>query len=131
MPLKNWMNNERFRTYGITKISEIFSLVCIIEEKNKIITRKTFGKERITLQQIKRLKSTAKNLDSSTALSFFLLSRKLGPPDQFGDLLIGLILYDIKNEETIAFNIQSLTSLIQMGDVDKRQGLYDVWFVSI
>jgi len=124
--LLNWMNNERFRTYGITKISEIFSLICIIEEKNKIITRKTFGKERITLQQINLLKSTAKNLDSNTALSFFLLSKKLGPPDQFGDLLIGLILYDLKNEETIAFNIQSLTSLIQIRDVDKRQGLYDV-----
>jgi hypothetical protein len=30
-----WINGKRFKRYGITKISEIFSLVCVVQQKDK------------------------------------------------------------------------------------------------
>jgi hypothetical protein len=122
--LLNWMHGEKHNKLGPTKLSEIFSLVCIIEEKNKSITRTILDKNGVTLKKIDQLKSDAKNLDNSIVLSFFLLSRKLGT--QFGDALIGIILYDLKKDEALVFNIQSLTSFIQLHEVDSDEGLYDI-----
>jgi hypothetical protein len=76
--LLNWMNNEKYYKFGMTKLSEKFSLVCIVEERNKVITRRTLGKESVSLEKINQMKFDAKNLDNSIALSFFFLSRKLG-----------------------------------------------------
>jgi hypothetical protein len=122
---QGWINGERFKRYGITKLSEIFSLVCVVQEKDNDISRMTFGKERLTLKEIGKLIHEAKRLENSIALSFFILGEKSSTP-QSGDVLIGIILYDLKNDKTLAFNILSLTSFIDQYGVDQNEGLHDV-----
>jgi len=117
------MNNERYTRLGIAQSSELFSLVCIIDERNRTITRRTLGKESMGLEKINQTRSDAKNLDNSIALSFFRLTRKLGK--QNNDMLIGMILYDLKKDEAIVFNIQSVTSFLPLHGVDKNEWLYD------
>lgn len=125
--LSNWMSKEKYKKYFGTKLSEIFSLVCIVEEKNKMVSNTIFDKEKVSLDKIKEIVSTAMNLDNCIGLSFFLLSNKLAnPPAHSGDVLLGLILYDLKRHETLAFNIQSIDSFIRQYGVDKSDGLYDI-----
>lgn len=122
----DWINGKRFKRYGITKLSEIFSLVCVVQEKDNDIIRMTFGKERLTLNEIGKLIHEAKSLENSIVLSFFMLGEKIGSTPQTGDVLIGIILYDLKNDETLAFNILSLASFIDQYGVDQNEGLHDV-----
>lgn len=124
--LLTWIDNEKNRTYGIKKISEMFSLVVILEEKDGSLTRRTFSKEEITLRQITKIIIDAKGSDNTIALSPILLSKKIQGFEEFGDVLIGLILYDLKNDEVLAFNMQSLTTYIERHETDSRQGLHDV-----
>jgi hypothetical protein len=86
----------------------------------------TFGKESLTLKEIGKLIHGAKSFDNSIVLSFFILGEKISSVRQTDDVLIGIILYDLKNDETLAFNILSLTSFIDQYGVNQNEGLHDV-----
>jgi hypothetical protein len=124
--LLTWVDNEKNRSYRTIKLSEILSLVCVVEEKDGCVTQKTFSKEKMNLEQIIKTVLDAKSSDNTIALSPFLLSKKKQGLEGFGDVLIGLILYDVKNDEVLAFNIQSLTTYIERYETNSRQGLHDV-----
>jgi hypothetical protein len=123
--LYTWMMNERGRKYGIQPISEIFSLVCVVEEKDETITRRTFSKEQLCLSQISKIVSEAKHSDNTIALSPILLSKRL---EEVDDAIIALMLYDIKNDRVLAFNIQTIQSSIDRGEANysAKQGLHDI-----
>lgn len=104
--LCSWIKNERNRHYGILKLSEVFSILCIVNEKDDGVTRMTYGKEFLKLSDIKEILSSSQKYDNSIALSFFMLSNKTGLNQYTKDVLLGLICYDLKNKQTLSFNIQ-------------------------
>jgi len=124
--IQDWLRMERGRKYGIKKISEIFFLACSIEEKAGSITRRTIGKEEITLDQIERISKNAQNYDNYVIFSPFLLSTKVGQTNRAVETLVGILLYDVKNNQILAFNIQSLVSYTKEYVVGKDEGLYDI-----
>jgi hypothetical protein len=110
--LQEWVSREKGIRFGLKNKRELFYLICIINEKERTIVRKNFHKELITLDDIKKIKNDAIKLDNSIALSFFYLSPKFHS-DKKPDVLIGSILYDLKNRNTLFFNIQSGVSFQQ------------------
>jgi hypothetical protein len=121
--LLSWILNERGRKYGIDPISEIFSLVCIVQEKDKIITRRTYSKEELRLSKIYEIISEAKHSDNTIALSPIFLTRKSQVNDGG---LIALMLYDVKNDQVLAFNIHGLPSSIDRDETNPKQNDYDI-----
>jgi hypothetical protein len=115
---------EKGRKYGIKKLSEIFFFVCFIGEKAGSVTRMTYSKEAITLNEIEAITENARDYDNCIIFSPFLLSTKIG--SQNGDMLVGITVYDLKNNQILAFNIQSLVSFVKAQSVQKDAGLYDV-----
>ena len=90
---------EKGRKYGIKKLSEIFFFVCFIGEKAGRVTRMTYSKEAITLNEIQAMTENAQDYDNCIIFSPFLLSTKIGSRNQTGDgdMLIGITAYDLKN----------------------------------
>lgn len=105
--MKEWVAREKNIRYGLKGKREIFYLICIITEKSGIVSRKNFHKELITLQEIKKINEDARESDSTLALSFFYLSPKIQKEKKLEDILIGCILYDVKDKSPLCFNIQS------------------------
>jgi hypothetical protein len=108
----NWMEAIELATYKNTRFPSLFYKVCLINENNGKLTTTIYDKESITLKQIRNLLSTATRLENSLALSFFYLNKKFTYKiNDFEDILIGMILYDLKNKEALCYNLQSFTAL--------------------
>jgi hypothetical protein len=122
-----WMKKEKYAKYRMGRLSEIFSLVCILNEKGGDIITNIYSKETITLQDVHRLLGEAKDFENSVALSFFYLSEnRTTAYNDFNDMLTGIIIYDLKNKQTLCFNIQSLVSFCHQHVPDANLGLYDI-----
>lgn len=124
--LTSILKNEKFRFYPLTKLSEIFSLLFIIKEKNNNITTSVDSKELIDLGKISLLYYDASNLDNVLGLSFFMLGKKIGKPSDYDDTIFGIVVYDIKNKKILAFNMTSLLSFIRSNNIDEKLGFYDI-----
>ncbi len=110
----DWIETIESNTYNNTRFPAIFYKVFLINEMNGKLTSTTYDKESITLEQIRNLSSVSTTLENSLALSFFYLNKKFTSKiNDFEDILIGIILYDLKNKETLCFNLQSLTAFSQ------------------
>jgi hypothetical protein len=59
-------------------------------------------------------------------MSFFLVGTKFDSSSSVSDTLIGIILYDLKNKRTLAFNVISLSSYKEEHSIEENKGLYDV-----
>ncbi len=123
--LYSWFKNERNRHYGTLNLSEVFSILCVVNENQDSITRMTYGKEFLKLSEIKDILSSSQKYDNSIALSFFMLSNKTGLNKKTEDVLLGLICYDLKNKQTLSFNILSVDSLAKQNILGPNLGFYD------
>lgn len=88
----------------------LFSNVIVVYENENSIQSDIFEKENTTLKHINDLRNDAKNYKSCYAFSFFQIYNRGKKSELDADFLVGCILYDVKNEKTISFN---LTSSIQ------------------
>jgi len=108
--MKDWIDKEKHARFGMKNAKEIFYLTCVIFEKDGKITKKNIHKELVTLQEINKIKEGAKNYDNCLVLSFFYLLSKSKKDKKTEDVLVGSILYDLKNKKTVCFNIISSIS---------------------
>jgi len=123
--LSRWSNQISDR-YNNALPTEVFSMVHVIEEHNHQIKTKTYGKELLTSEKLTDLHNQAALCDNSIALSFFMLRENISPPGLAGDIIIGIIVYDLKSRKTLAFNLQSITSFLRESYLRKERGFYDV-----
>ena len=124
--LNNWVENEESNKDSHTKLSQLLSSVFIVFEGNNNVDTECFSKIELSLNAIRTIRSDYERYDKSVAMSFFLVGTKSDTSSPLGDTLIGVILYDLKNNCTLAFNILSLSSYIEEHFIDENKGLYDV-----
>lgn len=115
----------RYVGYPKLHLSDIFSKVLIINENQNSIDFDIVSKEKITLKEIQEIQIKSKIYDNCIALSFFYLTKKISKND-FNDVLVGLVLYDIKNAKTLCFRIVSSSYFYQFQPRNRDIGRYDV-----
>jgi hypothetical protein len=86
--LMTWIDNEKNRPYGIKKLSEIFSLICIVEEKDGSLNRRTFSKEELTLTQIAGIISNVYNRIMSLPPEERPMQKPIRKVEQSGDIIL-------------------------------------------
>lgn len=105
--LKAYVKNE-ITSYSKNNLGKnlfnIFSNVLIIYDKKEGIDCDVFNKEQLTASKIKEIRDNTKNYENCYAFSFFYLYSK---SEFHPDIFIGCILYDVKNQKTISFNLIS------------------------
>lgn len=127
--LYGFVKNEQNQKYvGIPKLnlSDLFSKTIVVTEKGNKIDFDIFSKEQISLKDVKKIKTDASSFDNCVVLSFFYLTKKISKDNDFNDVLVGMILYDIKNKKTLCFSIVSSSYFYQSHVKNKGVGLYDV-----
>lgn len=106
---------------------DIFSLICIIKEKNGTFSRSVLAKESFTIHKKDSLYLDAKMYDNVVAVSYFLLGNTFPKTGNMSDdMIIGIIVYDLKNRRVVAFNVQSYAVFLREHSFDKGRGLYDI-----
>ncbi len=124
--LTEWIKSEK-RLKTILGNLSILSNVCIINEINQKISIDIISKEKLSLSQIQDLSNNAKTYDQSVALSFFIFTKHVSKiNDNKDDMLIGLIMYDIKNNETLCFNVKSMLSFYNNRNYKQADVLFEV-----
>ena len=127
--LQEFVKSEKNLVYvGFPKfhLSDIFSQVLIIEEIEDDISFNIVSKEKVTLKEIQQIQENSKSKQNSIALSFFYLTKKVSQNENFNDVVVGLILYDIKNEKTLCFRTVSSNYFYQYKTKNNKLGKYDV-----
>lgn len=85
----------------------IFSNVILITENNDHIECEIYNKDQLNFQKINALRDKANHTQNCFAFSFFYTFSKSKKSEFHPDLFIGCILYDLKNQKTISFNLTS------------------------
>jgi hypothetical protein len=123
--LLNWTKQISDTRYGVLP-SEVFSFVCVIQERNEFVQKKTYGKELLSDEQISNLHKEALLYDSSIAVSYFMLKEDVISPVKARDVIIGIIVYNLRARKALAFNLKSITSFVREYDINKSRGFYDI-----
>jgi len=85
----------------------LFTDTIVIFEDHEGIHIEIFDKENFMLKHLQELRNHSKNYNSCHAFSFFQLFSR-GKVSEFdSDIFVGCILYDLKNQKTISFNLIS------------------------
>ncbi len=123
---QSWVLNEKYKFYPLTRFSELFTIICVVYENVDSLNVKFFSKEVFNLEVLSTIYERSTTSENAIALSFFLLSKKLDKQEENNDVLIGVILYDLKNKQVLAFNIISLTYFLQKFGIIRDLGFWDV-----
>jgi hypothetical protein len=123
---RNWILAEKGTTISNTKLCQIFYDVGFFTVKNYQTNFKIASKEKISLNEIQNLLQESKKADVAICFSAFLLTPRFPPKkDNESGIVLGIIVYDLKNCRTLSFNLNSASQLQRrMGDV-KKHGLWD------
>ena len=109
--LKAYVENE-IATYSRNNLGRnlvnIFSNVILITENNDRIDCETFAKNTLDIQKISELRDKSSNIQNCFAFSFFYIYSKSKKSEFHPDFFIGCILYDLKNQKSISFNLTSM-----------------------
>ncbi|MGI0055776.1 MAG: hypothetical protein ACREAK_00205 [Nitrosarchaeum sp.] len=85
----------------------LFSNVLILTENDNKINCEIMGKNSTSLQKIIGLKNNSKDMQNCFAFSYFYIYSKSNQSKFSPDVFLGCILYDLKNQKTISFNLCS------------------------
>jgi len=85
----------------------IFSNAILITENNDRIDCEIFDKNTLDIQKINELRHKASTMQNCFAFSFFYIYSKSKKSEFHPDFFIGCILYDLKNQKSISFNLTS------------------------
>lgn len=124
--IQSWMSREKYMFYPLTRLSEVFSLIYIIKEKENQLTTSIVSKDIFEIEELSDVYKEAKESDISIALSFFFLSNKISSPESFEDAIFGISVYDLKNRQILAFNVLSLIYFIRKNIIDSKLGFLDI-----
>jgi hypothetical protein len=120
--IATWVKTQKI-LHRSSKLSGIFSSVCIFSIKNHEIRRKSYDKEKLTLSEIQSIIRASSEYDASIALSFLFLAEKY-KENSTKDMLVGMILYDLRRKEAICFNIQSIAMFYDKGKRPRKEGVF-------
>jgi hypothetical protein len=124
--LKSFLETEKNLYSCMGRFSDIFSTVCIIHEADGFVKLETISKTQIQIEQINIIIEDARNFNMSIALSFFVLSKKYEYFTDSDDLVVGIIIYDLKNRKTLAFNMESVISYGSNFSLSSQNGLFEM-----
>jgi hypothetical protein len=116
--LLNLIKNSIGVKFKKTDLSQIFYSVYVINIQGENVIPKSYSKDSLDVVTIQQLIHSSKNYDSSLAMSFIVLSEKNPHPRE---MLVGFIMYDLKTNNTICFNIQSLVSFAIQNSIENEQ----------
>ena len=85
----------------------LFSNVLILMENEDTIDCEIIDKNSTSIQKIVDLKKKSNNMKNCFAFSYFYIYSKSNQSEFSPDIFLGCILYDLKNQKTISFNICS------------------------
>jgi len=85
----------------------LFTDTIVIFEDHKGIHSEIFDKENFRIKHLQKLRTNSKNYKSCHAFSFFQLFSRGNVSEFDSDIFVGCILYDLKNQKTISFNLIS------------------------
>ena len=109
--LKAYVKNE-MESYSKNNLGKnlfnIFSNVFLINENNNQIDCDVLNKNELTIQKINQLRKNGETKQNSFLFSFFNFYSKSPKSEFHPDFFIGCILYDLKNQKTISFNLTSM-----------------------
>lgn len=121
--IATWVKTQEKILHQSSKLSGIFSTVCIFNIKNHEIRRKSYNKEKLTLSEIQSIIRASSEYDASIALSFLFLAEKY-KKNRTKDMFVGIILYDLAKKETMCFNVQSVAMFYDKGKRPRKEGVF-------
>lgn len=126
---RNWILSEKNVRMGTTKLCQIFYDVGILLIKDNIEEFKLFGKENVSLSELQILFNESQESDIAICFSAFIVAPKLPlKKEKQSDTIIGLIVYDLKNRQTLSFNLNSLRQFQTKIDKIGKYGLWECVF---
>jgi len=123
---KNWILSEKNVAIENTKLCQIFYDIGVLLLRGKNFEFQILRKEKISLAEIQSLLSESQKADLAICFSAFVIgpkahSKKKG---KNSDLIVGILVYDLKNRQTLSFN---LNSLWQLQHIAMRVGTFGLW----
>lgn len=85
----------------------LFSNVLIITENDDEINCEIIDKNSTSIQKIIELKNKSKEMQNCFTFSYFYIYSKSNKSKFSQDIFLGCILYDLKNQKTVSFNLCS------------------------
>jgi hypothetical protein len=121
-----WVLSEKDVSFGITKLCQIFYDVGILLVKNNTKRFTLVSKETLDLRALQILLKESQEHDIAVGYSAFILSPKItSDKGQPSDTIIGLIVYDLKNRQTLSFNLNSLAQFQRKTGKIGKHGLWE------
>ena len=126
---RNWILSEKNVFFGTTKLCQIFYDVGILLIKDNEERFKLICKENLSLNELQTILKESQESDTAICYSAFILSPTIPlDKEEPSDTIIGLIIHDLKNRQTLSFNLNSLrqfqTKAIKIG----KHGLWECLF---
>jgi hypothetical protein len=106
---RKWILSEKGSRVSNTRLCQIFYDVCILIRTGRNYNSKILSKETITLEDIHSIIEDSTKSDLAICFSACIASPKVNSETkQESDVIIGLIVYDLKNRQILSLNINSL-----------------------
>jgi len=126
---RNWILSEKNVRMGATKLCQIFYDVGILLIKDNTEEFKLFDKENVSLSEMQVLLKESQEADIAICFSAFIVAPKVPlKKEEQSDTIIGLIVYDLKNRQTLSFNLNSLRQFQTKTDKIRKHGLWECVF---
>lgn len=106
---KKWILSEKgFRMLN-TKLSQIFYDIGILFRTGRDYEFNILSKNKITFEDVNHLLNESETKELAISFSAFVAGPKVNSnKNEKSDVIIGLIVYDLKNRETISLNLNTL-----------------------
>ena len=106
---KNWILSEKNVSIPNTRLCQIFYDTGILFINCGKTQFKIISKEKTSLSDINALLIESQKADSAVCFSAFIIGPKIpSKKEEKSDLIIGLLVYDLKKRKTLSFNLNSL-----------------------
>jgi hypothetical protein len=123
---RNWILSEKDVCIGTTKLCQIFYDVGILLIKGSEERFKLICKENLSLSELQIILKESQESDTAICYSAFILSPTIPlHKEEPSDTIIGLIIYDLKNRQTLSFNLNSLRQFQTKTDKIGKHGLWE------
>jgi hypothetical protein len=123
---KNWILSEKNVTIENTKLCQIFYDIGVLLLRGQNFEFKILPKEKISLAEIQSLLLESQKADLAICFSAFVIGPKANSKNKNknSDLIVGILVYDLKNRQTLSFN---LNSLWQLQHTVVKVGTHGLW----
>lgn len=126
---KHWILAEKGVRIGTTKLCQIFYDVGILLIKDNKEEFRLLRKENLRLHELGTLLKESRESDLAVCYSAFMVSPNIPfLSKDHSDIIIGLIVYDLKQRQILSFNLNSLMQFQTKTDNIGKQGLWECLF---